>query len=265
MPASRPCWPDGPWPSPGPSGLVGRRAHAARGRAGADSRCPIEPPAAARELIGLLRRRRCRGRGRARADPGRDPRPRGRPGRGRRRRGARVEVGVGRHDREAFAMVHGDLPTAEALASVVRQRRSPTGVPDGRDAPAAPPRPRGLAALAAHPGAVRRRARRARRGRADPAAREREGHRRRHRDRRRRRRRDRWSWPARSASTSTSCPPRPTPAPPSTPSARLLLVVPERDDHPVTRRLAAEPWHGRPRSWPSPATGVASTGSADPR
>ncbi|HEY6533077.1 MAG TPA: hypothetical protein VIY72_12270, partial [Acidimicrobiales bacterium] len=32
---------------------------------------------------------------------------------------ARVEVGVGRHDREAFAMVHGDLPTREALASVV--------------------------------------------------------------------------------------------------------------------------------------------------
>lgn len=33
--------------------------------------------------------------------------------------GARVEVGVGRHDREAFTMVHGALPTAEALASVL--------------------------------------------------------------------------------------------------------------------------------------------------
>jgi hypothetical protein len=33
--------------------------------------------------------------------------------------GARVEVGVGRHDREAFALVHGEMPTAEALASVV--------------------------------------------------------------------------------------------------------------------------------------------------
>jgi hypothetical protein len=32
---------------------------------------------------------------------------------------ARVEVGVGRHDREAFTMVHGTLPTSEALASVV--------------------------------------------------------------------------------------------------------------------------------------------------
>ena len=32
---------------------------------------------------------------------------------------ARVEVGVGRHDREAFTMVHGTLPTVEALASVI--------------------------------------------------------------------------------------------------------------------------------------------------
>jgi hypothetical protein len=32
---------------------------------------------------------------------------------------ARVDVGVGRHDREAFTMVHGTLPTSEALASVV--------------------------------------------------------------------------------------------------------------------------------------------------
>ena len=33
--------------------------------------------------------------------------------------GARIEVGVGRHDREAFTMVHGDLPTADALRSVI--------------------------------------------------------------------------------------------------------------------------------------------------
>lgn len=33
--------------------------------------------------------------------------------------GARIEVGVGRHDREAFTMVHGDLPTPEALRSVI--------------------------------------------------------------------------------------------------------------------------------------------------
>jgi hypothetical protein len=32
----------------------------------------------------------------------------------------RLEVGVGAHDREAFALVHGDIPTVEALAGVVR-------------------------------------------------------------------------------------------------------------------------------------------------
>jgi hypothetical protein len=32
---------------------------------------------------------------------------------------AALEVGVGRHDREAFQMVHGDVPTREALASVI--------------------------------------------------------------------------------------------------------------------------------------------------
>jgi hypothetical protein len=31
----------------------------------------------------------------------------------------RLEVGVGAHDREAFAIVHGDVPTVEALRSVV--------------------------------------------------------------------------------------------------------------------------------------------------
>ncbi|MCU0267386.1 MAG: hypothetical protein MUF83_01935 [Acidimicrobiales bacterium] len=36
---------------------------------------------------------------------------------------ARVEVGVGRHDREAFTMLHGDLPPAEALRSVVETVR----------------------------------------------------------------------------------------------------------------------------------------------
>ena len=40
---------------------------------------------------------------------------------------ARVEVGVGRHDREAFAMLHGDLPALDAMRAVIdtvsRQRR----------------------------------------------------------------------------------------------------------------------------------------------
>jgi len=35
----------------------------------------------------------------------------------------RVEVGVGRHDREAFTLVHGDLPTADALARVIAEVR----------------------------------------------------------------------------------------------------------------------------------------------
>jgi len=41
---------------------------------------------------------------------------------------AALEVGVGRHDREAFQMVHGELPTRDALASVistVQQNRRP--------------------------------------------------------------------------------------------------------------------------------------------
>jgi hypothetical protein len=42
--------------------------------------------------------------------------------------GPHLEVGVGRHDREAFGLVHAELPTPEALASVVgvvRQHRRP--------------------------------------------------------------------------------------------------------------------------------------------
>jgi hypothetical protein len=34
-----------------------------------------------------------------------------------------LEVGIGRHDREAFAIIHGDLPTGEALAGVVEAVR----------------------------------------------------------------------------------------------------------------------------------------------
>ena len=44
----------------------------------------------------------------------------------------RVEVGVGVHDREAFQMMHGDIPTAHALARVaefVRSRRSMVAPP----------------------------------------------------------------------------------------------------------------------------------------
>jgi hypothetical protein len=118
---------------PAAGGVIARRADAfartttvwcAEGRAltevtPAPFPAPLEPAAVAREAVGLLRdagvevtvehgeiRGEIRGLEVARvlvADDGT----------------ARVEVGVGRHDREAFAMVHGDLPTADALASVV--------------------------------------------------------------------------------------------------------------------------------------------------
>jgi hypothetical protein len=48
--------------------------------------------------------------------------------------GARIEVGVGRHDREAFGILHGDLPTPAALASVVSTVRGHRR-PDAPDHP----------------------------------------------------------------------------------------------------------------------------------
>ena len=44
----------------------------------------------------------------------------------------RLEVGIGRHDREAFQMLHGDVPTVEALARVVaavEPHRQPDSAP----------------------------------------------------------------------------------------------------------------------------------------
>jgi hypothetical protein len=38
--------------------------------------------------------------------------------------GVSLEVGIGRHDREAFAIIHGDRPTGEALAGVVESVRT---------------------------------------------------------------------------------------------------------------------------------------------
>ncbi|MFM8870545.1 MAG: hypothetical protein ACKOFD_03090 [Actinomycetota bacterium] len=46
----------------------------------------------------------------------------------------RLEVGMGAHDREAFALVHGDIPTAEALSKVVASVR-------GHRSDGAPPHP----------------------------------------------------------------------------------------------------------------------------
>ena len=46
--------------------------------------------------------------------------------------GDRIEVGVGAHDREAFALLHGNMPTVEAIeqvANVVRFHRTPAAEP----------------------------------------------------------------------------------------------------------------------------------------
>jgi len=118
----------------GAAGLLARRARAfaspplvwrAEGHAltraePAPFPAPVEPPAVARETIGVLLdagvevtvehgeiRGEIRGLEVARVAVDDDG-------------AARIEVGVGRHDREAFAMVHGSLPTPEALASVVQ-------------------------------------------------------------------------------------------------------------------------------------------------
>lgn len=85
---------------------------------------PVEPPAVARELVGLLAEAgvevvtehgEIRGEvlGLEVARVVVDETAVGDTG------GARVEVGVGRHDRDAFTMLHGGVPTAEALAGVV--------------------------------------------------------------------------------------------------------------------------------------------------
>ena len=57
----------------------------------------------------------------------------------------RLEVGVGAHDREAFAIIHGDVPTVDALAGVVdavarappARRRRASAQPAGARAAAA--------------------------------------------------------------------------------------------------------------------------------
>ena len=101
------------WPraGPAPADPGAARASAARGR----RRCwpGARDRGGRRRAGGRARRARRRG-GRARGVPGG---ARSRPG------AARLEVGVGAHDREAFALVHGDLPTVEALAGVVASWR----------------------------------------------------------------------------------------------------------------------------------------------
>jgi hypothetical protein len=89
---------------------------------------PVEPPAVARELVGLLHdagvevvtehgeiRGEVLGLEVARVVVDTDDHGAA--------SAARVEVGVGRHDREAFAMLHGDIPTPDALSKVIDKVR----------------------------------------------------------------------------------------------------------------------------------------------
>jgi hypothetical protein len=151
--------------------------------------------------------------------------------------GAHVEVGVGRHDREAFAIIHGDVPAPTALARVFdevrRHRRSD-----------APPHPLGRlaaerwlrAAVVAHPGLVdaldlvAAESTVARRSVKDPVPAIAFG-------------RDAGGAPvvvACSVGVDLDLVPAAADARLTiAPDARLVLVVPERDVHPVTVRLAA--------------------------
>jgi hypothetical protein len=69
--------------------------------------------------------------------------------------GPRLEVGIGSHDREAFQLLHGDRPTVDALAGVVRtisEHRRPGAAPHALNRIA---RERSLrAAMIAEPGRV---------------------------------------------------------------------------------------------------------------
>jgi hypothetical protein len=198
---------------------------------------PVEPPAVARELVPLLVgagvdvtiehgeiRGEIRGLEVARVQVDADGT-------------ARIEVGVGRHDREAFALVHGGLPTAEALASVVTSvdtyRRHDTEAhalhrlaPEGwlRWRLLAEPSLVGVEGLRPAEPTVRRESVKDT-GAAiavgtDPAG--------------------RTVVVACSVGIDLDAVPAGADARLALdPRARLLIVVPERDDHPVTRRLAA--------------------------
>ncbi|MGQ0617337.1 MAG: hypothetical protein ACT4PW_10160 [Acidimicrobiia bacterium] len=151
--------------------------------------------------------------------------------------GPRIDVGVGRHDRDAFAMLHGGLPPAEAVAiavATVRRQRHPAA-PEGplkrlvperwlRWALVATPALAGAARLRPVPGLVRRDSVK------DVLPAFAAGH-------------DEDGRPvvvAASVGIDLGLVPAAADARHfHAPGARLVLVVPERDDHPVTRALAA--------------------------
>ena len=149
----------------------------------------------------------------------------------------RLEVGVGRHDREAFAMIHGDLPTPDALMSVidaVLAQRRPGASPHPLNRLAAERWLRAL--LVERPGLVGARSLRP----VDPPV-----------------PRDNVKDAAPAPTLGESedgttvvvvcsagidldlVPGAADARSWHAPEARLVLVVPERDDHPVTRALAA--------------------------
>lgn len=151
--------------------------------------------------------------------------------------GARVEVGVGRHDREAFAIIHGGVPPADALARVfddVRRHRRPEAPahPLGRlaaerwlrAAVVADPGLVGAAVLAPTEGTVERTSVK------EPTPAMAVG-------------RDAAGAPvvvAASVGVDLDLVPSAADARLAlAPDARLVLVVPERDAHPVTARLAS--------------------------
>ncbi len=150
--------------------------------------------------------------------------------------GARVEVGVGRHDREAFAMLHGDLPAGAAVRRVVatvrRQRRAGCEHPLRRlaaerwlrDLVVAEPARASASRLEPVPGTV------ARAGVKDQAPAFAAGA-------------DERGGPvvvACSVGIDLDLVPAAADARLAhEPAARLVLVLPERDAHPVTRALAA--------------------------
>lgn len=145
--------------------------------------------------------------------------------------GPRVEAGVGRHDREAFAMLHGDVPAPDALAAVVGAVRAARTAADRehplrrlaqerwlREVVLASPGLVGAARLDRHEGPAPR-----------PSVKD--------------------SWPAVAVGDGTVAvcsvgidldlvPFAADARLHADPDARLVLVVPERDDHPVTRALA---------------------------
>jgi hypothetical protein len=149
----------------------------------------------------------------------------------------RLEVGVDRRDREAFTLLHGDLPPDEALATIIgtvrRHRRA-----DARDHPLRRLAPeRWLReSLLAHPETVGARdlepveAPVARLGIKDPQPAVVAGH-------------DGQGRPivvACSVGIDLELVPFAADARLAhAPAAMLVVAVPERDDHPVTRRLAA--------------------------